>query len=202
MGFSCLDSKFYKFLAGIFSTCLLPSWEFVIWWRYWWVSDFQCVISISIIYTTFFYTNFFCWILIDFYGHVMGNDVRKWIPNQKHTKWPHKHHNMSIKLIQKSTRIHVYNFLKEKYQFCWSNALSKQTWWKTLWKSEFVLLPDHYFGNCFLLWMLYKDPDDLSVLYFLQSKHFFNFFTSDQSKLKTTEVFTKSSQDHFHIFFK
>lgn len=96
----------------------------------------------------------------------MGNDVRKWIPNQKHTKWPHKHHNMSIKLIQKSTRIHIHNFLKEKHQFCWSNALSKQTWWKTLWKSEFVLLPDYYFGNCFLLWMLYKDLDDLSVCIF------------------------------------
>ena len=73
---------------------------------------------------------------------------------------------------------------------------------KTLWKSKFVLLPDHYFGNCFLLWMLCKDPDDLSVLYILQSNHFFNFFTSDQSKLKTTEVCTKSSQEYFHIFFK
>ena len=132
MSFSCLDSKFFKFLAGIFSTYLLPSWEFVIWWRYWWVSDFQCVISSSIIYTTFFLYKLFLLNFDNFYEHVMGNDVRKWIPNQKHTKWPHKHHNLSIKLIQKSTRIHVYNFLKEKYQFCWSNALSKQTWWKTL----------------------------------------------------------------------
>ena len=134
----------------------------------------------------------------------MGNDVRKWIPNLKHKTLPHKHHNISTKLIQKSTRINIYSysFLKEKYQFCWSNALSKQTWWKTLWKSEFVLLPDYYSGNCFLLWMLYKDPDDLSVLYILQSNHFFNFFTSDQSKLKTTEVCTKSSQEYFHIFFK
>ena len=139
MSFSCLDSKFCKFLAGIFSTCLLPSWEFVIWWRYWWVSDFQCVISSSIIYTTFFLYKLFLLNFDNFYEHVMGNDVRKWIPNQKHTKWPHKHHNMSIKLIQKSTRIHIYNFLKEKYQFCWSNALSEQTWWKTLWKSEFAL---------------------------------------------------------------
>ena len=145
--------------------------------RYCWVSDFQCVICSFFFNLHFmiFVQIFFCWILVDCYGHEMGNDVRKWIPNQKHTRWPHKHHNMSIKLIQKSTRIHVYNFLKEKYQFCWSNVLSKQTWWKTLWKSEFALLPDHYFGNCFLLWMLYKDPDHFSVLYFSSVQSFLQF---------------------------
>ena len=88
-----------------------------------------------------FHTKYFCWILIDFHGQKMGNDERKRIPNQNHAKWPHKHHEMSTKLIHNSTRIPFNIFLKEKNHFSKSLVLAKIIPWKTLWKSESVFLP-------------------------------------------------------------
>ena len=44
----------------------------------------------------------------------MGNDARKQIPNQNHRKRPHKHHEMSTKVIHNSTRIPFNIFLREK----------------------------------------------------------------------------------------
>ena len=46
----------------------------------------------------------FCWILIDFHGQIMGDDVRKQVPSQRHAKWPHKYHEMSKKLIHNSKK--------------------------------------------------------------------------------------------------
>ena len=88
-----------------------------------------------------FHTKYFCWILIDFHGQKMGNDERKRIPNQNHAKWPHKHHEMSTKLIHNSTRIPFNIFLKEKNHFSKSLVLAKIISWKTLWKSESAFLP-------------------------------------------------------------
>ena len=122
----------------------------------------------------------------------MGNDVRKWIPNQKDAKWPHKHHNMSIKLIHKSTRIQVLVF-KKMCQFCWSNAAVRKKSRKTLWKSEFVFLLDHYLQ----LPLLYIDLDDLSVMYFSSFPVFFNFFISYQLKLTISIYFFHT----FRVFF-
>ena len=44
----------------------------------------------------------------------MGNDARKRIPNQNHQKRPHKHHEMSTKVIHNSTRIPFNIFLREE----------------------------------------------------------------------------------------
>ena len=88
-----------------------------------------------------FHTKYFCWILIDFHGQKMGNDERKRIPNQNHAKWPHKHHEMSTKLIHNSTRIPFNIFLKEKNHFSKSLVLAKIISGKTLWKSESAFLP-------------------------------------------------------------
>ena len=44
----------------------------------------------------------------------MGNDARKQIPKQNHAKRPHKHHEMSTKVIHNSTRIPFNIFLREE----------------------------------------------------------------------------------------
>ena len=107
-----------------------------------------------------FHTKYFCWILIGFHGQKTVNDERKRIPNQKYAKWPHKHHEMSTKLIHNSTRIPFNIFVKEKNHFSKQLVLAKIISGKTLWKSESAFLPfclsaPSNFRNClFFSWWI------------------------------------------------
>ena len=104
-------------------------------------SDFQSVICSSpTVYDAYSYQVFL--LNFDRFSWTKnGNDERKRIPNQKYAKWPHKHHEMSTKLIHNSTRIPFNIFLKEKNHFSKSLVLAKIISGKTLWKSESAFLP-------------------------------------------------------------